>query len=328
VDGPVEELAAVVDDRVEALRVGAAGRSVGAEAEQGSATADFAAARAAPVREAAELAADLPTAVPREVAIVRPFNPFRDPANPVLADQRQTREIRIRVDQILLDPERRDLIVPVLANRVIDQATAIGLVTDRVSLEKGTALAIGRGMATVPVPDRAMVIGPATSRAMVIGPATSRAMAIGPATSRAMAIGPATSRAMAIGPATSRAMVTAPATSRVMATGPATSRAMVTAPATSRVMATDRGIDPATVRGFTPRLTATDLATVRAIVPITVTDRDPASPAIPIIQAAAVRRTGTDIGSRSITVGITAPGTGTGITAAPIGTPIRGARGA
>jgi hypothetical protein len=244
----------------------------------------------AAVREAAEgdLAADLRTAVRPEVAIVRPFNPFRDPANPaqairaavdpVLANRRQAPEIQIRVDQILLDQGLRELIVPVSANRVIGQATAIGLVTDR-----------------------------------GIAPATATAQA----TSRAMVTGPATSRAMVTGPATSRAMATGPATSRVMATGPATSRAMVIA----------RGIDLATGREFTHRLTATDRGTGRAIAPITVTDRGPASPAIPIIQAAA-RRTGTDIGSRSITVGITALGTGTGITAARIGTPTRGALGA
>jgi hypothetical protein len=234
------------------------------------------------------------------VAIVRPFNPFRDPANPaqairaavdpVVANRRQAPEIQIRVDQILLDQGLRELIVPVSANRVIDQATAIGLVTDRgiapamaialatdrANLEKGTALAIDRA-ATVQAPSRVMVTGPATSRAMATGPATSR----------------------------------------VMATGPATSRAMVIA----------RGIDLATGREFTHRLTATDRGTGRAIAPITVTDRGPASPAIPIIQAAA-RRTGTDIGSRSITVGITARGTATGTMAARIGTPTRGALGA
>jgi hypothetical protein len=270
---------AAAADRAEALWVAAAVVEIGAEEVQASATADFAAARAAPVREAA--AGDLPTAVRRAAAIVLPFNPFQDPANPARAIQAAGDPVLEDRHQILLDPESRDRIGPVSANRVIDrvidQAMAIGLVTDlgtvpetatdRASLEKGTVPAIGR--------------------AVVIGPATSRAMA----------------------------------------TGPATSRAMVTGPATSRVMATARAIDPVTVRGFTRRLTATDLATVRAIGPITVTDRAPASPAIPTIRAA-VRRTGTDIGSPSITVGITARGTGTGITVAPIGIPIRGARGA
>jgi hypothetical protein len=239
----VEGLAAAAADRVEALWVEAAEGPVGAEEEQGSATVDFAAARAAPVREAAEgdLAADLPTAVRRAAVIVLPFNPFRDPADRARAIRAAVDPVRADRHQILLDRESRDRIGPVSVNqvivRVIDQATAIGLVidrgtvpetaTDRASLEKGTAL----------------------------------------------------------------------------------------------------GIDPATVRGFTHRLTATDLATGRAIVRITVTDRDPASPAIPIIQAA-VRRTGTDIGSRSITVGITARGTVTGITGGLIGTPIRGAPGA
>ena len=113
--------------------------------------------------------------------------------------------------QILLDPESRDRIGPVSANRVIDrvidQATAIGLVTDQ-----GT------------VPETAT--GRATGRVMVIDPATSRAVMI----------------------------------------GPATSRAMVTGPATSRAMATALGIDPATDRAFTRRLTATDRVTGRAIV--------------------------------------------------------------
>jgi hypothetical protein len=261
-DGPVEGLAEAADDRVEVHRAGA-GAAVGVigavEEAQGPATEDFAAVRAA-VREAAEgdLAADLRTAVRPEVAIVRPFNPFRDPANPaqairaavdpVLANRRQAPEIQIRVDQILLDQGLRELIVPVSANRVIGQATAIGLVTDR---------GIAPATATAQAPSRAMVTGPATSRAMVIA----------------------------------------------------------------------RGIDLATGREFTHRLTATDRGTGRAIAPITVTDRGPASPAIPIIHAAA-RRTGTDIGSRSITVGITALGTGTGITAARIGTPTRGALGA
>jgi hypothetical protein len=269
----VEGLAAAAADRVEALWVEAAEGPVGAEEEQGSATVDFAAARAAPVREAAEgdLAADLPTAVRRAAVIVLPFNPFRDPADRARAIRAAVDPVRADRHQILLDRESRDRIGPVSVNqvivRVIDQATAIGLVidrgtvpetaTDRASLEKGTALAIGR--------------------AVMIGPATGRAAAIGPAIGRAVA--------------------------------------------------TALGIDPATVRGFTHRLTATDLATGRAIVRITVTDRDPASPAIPIIQAA-VRRTGTDIGSRSITVGITARGTVTGITGGLIGTPIRGAPGA
>ena len=301
----MEGLAEAAADRVEALWVEAAVVEIGAEEEPGSATVDFAAARAAAVRE--EPAVDLPTAVRRVAATVLPFNPFRDPANPARAIRAAVDPVLAGRRQILLDPESRDRIGPVSANRVIDQGTAIGLVTDRgtvretatdrASLEKGTALAIGR----------AVMIGPATGRAAAIGPATSRAMAIGPATSRAMATGPATSRAMA--------------------TDPATGRAMATVPAIGRVMVTALGIDPATGRAFTHRLTATDPATGRAIAPITVTDRVPASPAIPTLRAA-VRRTGTDIGSRSITVGITAPGMDTGITGGPIGTPIRGARGA
>ena len=214
----------------------------------------------APVREAA--AGDLPTAVRRVAAIVLPFNPFQDPANPARAIRAAGDPVLEDRRQILLDPESRDRIGPVSANRVmdrvIDQATAIGLVTDQ-----GT------------VPETAT--GRATGRVMVIDPATSRAVMIGPATSRAMA--------------------------------------------------TALGIDPATDRAFTRRLTATDRVTGRAIVPITDTDRAPASPAIPTIRAG-VRRTGTDIGSRSITVGITAPGMGIGITAALIGTRIRRALGA
>jgi hypothetical protein len=258
-------LAAAADERVAALRVVGAVEEIEAEEEQGSATVDFAAARAAAVREAAaeEPAADLPTAGRRVAAIVLPFNPFQGPANRaratravvdrVLANQRQAREIRIRVGRILHDPERRDLIVLELANQVIDRviapATAIGLVTDRgtvpetaidrASLEKETALAIGQAMATGPAIGQAMETAPALSRVMVTVPAPSRAVMIGPATGRAVMIGPATGRVMAIGPATGRATVIDPAIGRAMATA--------------------LGIDPATVRGFTRRLTAIDL---------------------------------------------------------------------
>ena len=106
---------------------------------------------AAPVREAA--AGDLPTAVRRAAAIVLPFNPFQDPANPARAIQAAGDPVLEDRHQILLDPESRDRIGPVSANRVIDrvidQATAIGLVTDlgtvpetatdRASLGKGTS---------------------------------------------------------------------------------------------------------------------------------------------------------------------------------------------
>jgi hypothetical protein len=265
----VEGLAEAADDRAEVLQVAAAVVEIGAEEVPGSATVDFAAARAAAVRQAAEEepAADLPTAVRRVVATALPFNPFRDPANRARAIRAAGDPVLEDRHQILLDPESRERIVPESANRVIDRAMAIGLAidrgtvpetaTDRAGLEKGTALAIGRAAATVPATGRAVMIGPAIGRAVVTG----------------------------------------------------------------------LGIDPATGLAFTHRLTATGLATVRAIAPITVTVRAPASPAIPTLRAA-VRRTGTDIGSRSITVGITGPGTGTGITAGPIGTPIPGARGA
>jgi hypothetical protein len=71
----------------------------------------------------------------------------------------------------------------------------------------------------------------------------------------------------------------------------------------------------------------TDLGIGRAIAPITAIGQDPAGLATPTIRAAD-RRTGTDIGRTCITPGTTGTGMAIGITAARIGTPIRGAPGA
>jgi hypothetical protein len=160
------------------------------------------------------------------------------------------------------------------------------------------------------------------------GRATGRVMEIGPemATNQ---VDPAKAIAPAIDPA-DREKVTGPELGLVTVIVRANPEKAI-APAIDRA---DR--EKATVLAIVPTdpVTETDLETGpetdqgigRAIAPITAIGQDPAGLATPTIRAAD-RRTGTDIGRTCITPGTTGTGMAIGITAARIGTPIRGAPG-
>jgi len=297
-----------------------------------SATADFAAARAAAARRGEAEAARLPTALHRAAAeIVQRFSRStavaRAVAIPVAASpaavlpfnrSRAQANRRLRSQEIP-DPdlESRDLIGPEPANRETGPAIDRAMATGPADREKVTVPEIGLEMATNPV-------NPAKAIAQAIDPET----AIVPADPETATV-PVNPEKMTV-PEIDPVMATAPA-GRVTATARENreratareNRAMATAPIVPEFHLANDQADREIVLQFNP----SHPAIARAIDPAI----DPTS-AIghPVIQTdpAHVLRTGTDIGKTCITAGTTGTGTGIGITAAPIGTPIRGAPGA
>jgi hypothetical protein len=223
--------------------------------------------------------------------------------DPVMATDRAD---PAKVIDPVLDPETAT--DPADREKVTVPEIGLETVIVRANPEKVTDLEIGPAMAIDQV-------NPAKAIARVIDPETATDPA-DPEKATVREIGPETVIVRANPEkATDLEIGRAMAIDRVVpekATDPVIDPAMATGPETATGQVIDRAIVPATDPVIDP---------ITAIGPV------PDGRATPTLRAAD-RRTGMDIGRMCITPGTTATGTAIGITAARIGTPIRGAPGA